>query len=153
MTSWKQFHFRPSLDIRQGSKHLSLVVPNTSYNTDHVQSKIICHVNKSLFVYSSTRFWDLVLLSLKIFRPLFLLQKIPRGAKICIPWFDRPCTYYDAILPLRVLLLRKHNPKVYRWAQYLSDLILLESLTALIQLFSLGNAEQIKYIEGSVQVL
>ena len=37
-----------------------------------------------------------------------------RGAKICIPWFDRPCTYYDAILPLRVLLLKKHNPKVYR---------------------------------------
>ena len=37
-----------------------------------------------------------------------------RGAKISIPWFDRPCTFYDAILPLRVLLLRKHNPKIYK---------------------------------------
>ena len=35
-----------------------------------------------------------------------------RGAKINIPWYDKPCTYYDAILPLRVLLLKYHNPKV-----------------------------------------
>jgi hypothetical protein len=55
-------------------------------------------------IYSKTCAQDYIFINLIIFR----------GAKICIPWFDRPCTYYDAILPLRVLLLKKHNPKVYR---------------------------------------
>ena len=35
-----------------------------------------------------------------------------RRATVNVPWFDKPCAYYDAILPLRVLLLKMHNPKV-----------------------------------------
>jgi len=44
-----------------------------------------------------------------------------RGAKITIPWYDKPCTYYDAILPLRVLLLKYSNPKVYELVNLLMD--------------------------------
>jgi len=44
-----------------------------------------------------------------------------RGAKITIPWYDRPCTYYDAILPLRVLLTKYHNPQVYYLINLLMD--------------------------------
>lgn len=44
-----------------------------------------------------------------------------RGAKIVIPWYDKACTYYDAILPLRVLLLKYHNPKVYHLVCLLMD--------------------------------
>ena len=44
-----------------------------------------------------------------------------RGAKITIPWYDRPCTYYDAILPLRVLLTKFHNPQVYYLINLLMD--------------------------------
>ena len=29
-----------------------------------------------------------------------------------LPNLLQPCAYYDAILPLRVLLLKMHNPKV-----------------------------------------
>ncbi len=36
-----------------------------------------------------------------------------RKAKVCIPFFDRPCTFYDAILPLRVLLLKIHAPRYH----------------------------------------
>ena len=44
-----------------------------------------------------------------------------RGAKITIPWYDKPCTYYDSILPLRVLLLKYTNPKVYQLVNLLMD--------------------------------
>ena len=44
-----------------------------------------------------------------------------RGAKIKIPWFDKPCSYYDAILPLRVMLLQKTNPKAYNLISILMD--------------------------------
>jgi len=44
-----------------------------------------------------------------------------RGAKITIPWYDKPCTYYDAILPLRVLILKYTNPKVYSLINLLMD--------------------------------
>ncbi len=44
-----------------------------------------------------------------------------RGAAVTVPWFDRPCAYYDAILPIRVLLLRMSNPKVYRLVTLLMD--------------------------------
>jgi len=44
-----------------------------------------------------------------------------RGAKITIPWYDKPCTYYDAILPLRVLILKYTNPKVYELINLLMD--------------------------------
>ena len=39
-----------------------------------------------------------------------------RRATVNVPWFDKPCAYYDAILPLRVLLLKMNNPKV-TWSQ------------------------------------
>ena len=35
--------------------------------------------------------------------------------------YDKPCTYYDAILPLRVLLLKYSNPKVYELVNLLMD--------------------------------
>ena len=35
--------------------------------------------------------------------------------------YDKPCTYYDAILPLRVLLLKYTNPKVYELVCLLMD--------------------------------
>ena len=44
-----------------------------------------------------------------------------RGSKIKIPWFDKPCSYYDAILPLRVMLLQKTNPKAYNLISILMD--------------------------------
>ena len=44
-----------------------------------------------------------------------------RGCKIKIPWFDKPCSYYDAILPLRVMLLKKTNPKAYNLISILMD--------------------------------
>lgn len=44
-----------------------------------------------------------------------------RGAKIKIPWFDKPCSYYDAVLPLRVLLLKKYNPAAYHLVSILMD--------------------------------
>ena len=44
-----------------------------------------------------------------------------RGAKIKIPWFDKPCSYYDAILPLRVMLLKKTNPRAYNLISILMD--------------------------------
>ena len=44
-----------------------------------------------------------------------------RRATVTVPWFDKPCAYYDAILPLRVLLLKMHNPKVYRLVALLMD--------------------------------
>ena len=44
-----------------------------------------------------------------------------RGSKIKIPWFDTPCSYYDAILPLRVMLLQKTNPKAYNLISILMD--------------------------------
>ncbi len=44
-----------------------------------------------------------------------------RRASVAVPWFDKPCAYYDAILPLRVLLLKMHNPKVYRLVSLLMD--------------------------------
>ncbi len=44
-----------------------------------------------------------------------------RGAKIVVPWFDRPCSYYDAILPIRVLLLKLSKPKIYRLITLLMD--------------------------------
>ena len=42
-----------------------------------------------------------------------------RRATVTVPWFDKPCAYYDAILPLRVLLLKMHNPKVTSWSHVL----------------------------------
>ena len=44
-----------------------------------------------------------------------------RGTKIKIPWFDKPCSYYDAILPLRVMLLKKTNPRAYNLISILMD--------------------------------
>ena len=44
-----------------------------------------------------------------------------RGCNIKVPWFDKPCSYYDAILPLRVLLLQKTNPKAYHLISILMD--------------------------------
>jgi hypothetical protein len=44
-----------------------------------------------------------------------------RKSTVTVPWFDKPCAYYDAILPLRVLLLKLHNPKVYRLVTLLMD--------------------------------
>ena len=44
-----------------------------------------------------------------------------RGAKIKIPWFDKPCSYYDAILPLRVMILKKTNPRAYNLISILMD--------------------------------
>ena len=35
--------------------------------------------------------------------------------------YDKPCTYYDAILPLRVLLLKYTNPKVFQLIMLLMD--------------------------------
>ena len=44
-----------------------------------------------------------------------------RKANVTVPWFDKPCSYYDAILPIRVLLLKMHNPKVYHLVTLLMD--------------------------------
>ena len=44
-----------------------------------------------------------------------------RRATVNVPWFDKPCAYYDAILPLRVLLLKMHNPKVIFDLIYISE--------------------------------
>ncbi len=44
-----------------------------------------------------------------------------RRASVTVPWFDRPCAYYDAILPIRVLLLKMSNPKVYGLVSLLMD--------------------------------
>ena len=38
-----------------------------------------------------------------------------------MPWFDKPCSYYDAILPIRILMLKISNPKVYRLVSLLMD--------------------------------
>ena len=37
------------------------------------------------------------------------------GTNIFVPWFDKPCFYYDAILPIRILLLKGSNPKIYKY--------------------------------------
>lgn len=37
-----------------------------------------------------------------------------KKAVITVPWFDKPCGYYDAILPIRILLLKMSNPKIYK---------------------------------------
>ena len=44
-----------------------------------------------------------------------------RKTSIAVPWFDKPCSYYDAILPIRVLLLKLCNPKIYRLVSLLMD--------------------------------
>ncbi len=44
-----------------------------------------------------------------------------RRSSVTVPWFDRPCAYYDAILPIRVLLLKMSNPKVYGLVSLLMD--------------------------------
>ncbi|TRY75492.1 hypothetical protein TCAL_08645 [Tigriopus californicus] len=44
-----------------------------------------------------------------------------RKAVVNVPWFDKPCAYYDAILPMRILFLKWYNPKVYRLVTLLMD--------------------------------